>query len=169
MNTLWQIPVVVASLVAWLSQSPLNLSDAAGHELLRRTFAGRSVATFTNQDLRQFVVTVVAEEPHVPAAGEDADGLNRGESYWRDRLAAARAQVERDDTRLTMLQAQIDALTADLVSRNEPDRQARLKEELLRSAREFDRLQNAVVAGRQAVDEIRSEAQKAGVPAAWLR
>ena len=51
MNTLWQVPVVVAALLTWLSAPPDTLADAADREALRRQLIGKATHLYTNVDL----------------------------------------------------------------------------------------------------------------------
>jgi hypothetical protein len=186
MNALWQVPVVVASLLTWLSTPPDTLADAAEREAVRRQLTGKATRVYTNMDLplsaQSFVVSV--SEPGAPSASASApspDGTEaeggvaspapelRDEAWWRGRVAALRQSIERNQLLLDAMQARVNALTTDIVNRDDPFQRLELREQLQKSLAELDRLQNRIVEARQGLETLQSEARRSGTPPGWLR
>ena len=93
----------------------------------------------------------------------------RDQAYWRDRIGAARAQLERSKTFADALQSRVSALTADFVNRDDPAQRAVIDQNRLKAVAELERVQREIAAQTKAISGIEDEARKAGVPAGWLR
>src|SRR5262245_12497695 len=101
MTSLWQLPVVVTALFTWLASSPTSIGDAALRETLRRQMTAKSVRTYTNRDLPQVSFAPPPPPRSAAVAGTDAVEARmerRDEKWWRDRMAAVRADLDRDET-----------------------------------------------------------------------
>jgi hypothetical protein len=79
MNSLWQVPVVVASLLTWLSAPPESIADGASREAVRRQLAGPSTAVYTNLDLPGAMTVPVAGSRQSPGSGDEVPEADRGE------------------------------------------------------------------------------------------
>jgi hypothetical protein len=187
MNALWQVPVVVASLLTWLSTPPDTLADAAEREAIRRLLTGKATRVYTNMDLplsaQSFVVSVSepgapsAPAASTPPAGETESGAAatsrapeiRDEAWWRGRVAALRQSIERNQLLLDAMQTRVNALTTDIVNRDDPFQRQELREQLQKSLAELDRLQNRIVEARQGLETLEDEARRSGTPPGWLR
>jgi hypothetical protein len=103
MNPLWEVPVVVAALVAWLTAPPVTIGDAAEREVLRRQLTGRSIAAYTNVDLPAPQSSDIAvapgappeQLPTAPSQAAAAEPETAGESWWRARAASLRENIDR--------------------------------------------------------------------------
>lgn len=172
-----------------------SLAAIARREQARRDLVERPSKVYTNDDLRPYPKAEEVEEPTSDgtvdaeeAAPEEVapeaaastrpgssrtdpepPATDRDEAYWRGRVDAARAQLERNELFHQALQTRINALTTDFVNTDDPAQRAvvavdrqRALEELERVAEELDRL-------REDIGDIEEEARRAGVPPGWLR
>jgi hypothetical protein len=178
MNALWEVPVVVAALVAWLTAPPVTIGDAAEREALRRQLTTRSIAAYTNVDLPPpqwsdvtvnpgGTVEAASAAPVQPAVSVDPEGA--GESWWRSRAASLRISIDRNQLLTDAMQTRVNALTSDVVSRDDPFQREALREQLQRAITEFDRLQSAVLDSRRQLEQLHTEARRRGIPPGWLR
>jgi len=108
-----------------------------------------------------------------PAAGQPAPGAPtdapKDEKYWRERITEARTKLSRAEIFAESLQSRINALSADLVNRDDPAQRARIGEERQRALTELARVQAEVGDFKKAIADIEDEARRLGVPAGWLR
>ncbi len=103
------------------------------------------------------------------ATAPSAGGERRDQAYWKNRISAAREQLERSSTFAEALQTRINALTADFVNRDDPAQQAQIGQNRAKAVAELDRVQREMAAQNKSIAAIEDEARKAGVPAGWLR
>ena len=106
-----------------------------------------------------------AEAPAPPAA----DTPVRDEKYWRERIGAARAELERSRTFADALQSRISALTTDFVNRDDPAQRSLIDSNRLKALAELERVQREIAAHTKTIAAIEDEARRARVPAGWLR
>lgn len=186
----WQMTAVVLAVLAWWVSPPSSLGDLARREALRRQMMPTSTRTLTNQDVsalppRALPSAPASGPPSEPAAGEPAaatkpsassdrreEGASAGphdEAWWRAKIAAARAALERDQLLADAMQSRINALTNEVASRDDPAQRAVLIEQRLRAVTELDHLKKAFEANRKAIDDITEDARKQGMPAGWIR
>ncbi len=189
MTPLWHVPIVVAALLSWLATPPSTLAEAAQRESVRRMLIGKTTATYTNLDL-----PVGATWAMAPASGDDdADAADepddaapnsesgepkaeaasgsatRDEAWWGDRAAELRVAIERAKTLAGEVQGRINALTAEIVNRDDPFQQAELRDQLQKALAELDRAQASALDAQQRLEALQQEARRAGVPPGWLR
>jgi hypothetical protein len=183
MNTLWQVPVVVAALLTWLSTPPESFADAAEREALRRQLTGRATHTYTNLDMIDPAVanrsassagpTAVSETAGPSTTGTDealSPGIEaRGEAWWRSRVSTLRSAAERNELGAKAMQARVNTLTAEIVGRDDPFQRRELREQLQKALAELDRLEMAAIEARQGLESLQEEARRAGAPPGWLR
>ena len=183
MNTLWQVPVVVAAMLTWLSTPPQSFADAAEREALRRQLTGKATHVYTNLDLPALPVSRgedsarTGNEP-TPAAGAprgaNDDALSapvevRDEAWWRGRVASLRTSAERNDMLAKAMQTKVNAITADIVGRDDPFQRRELRDQLQKALAELDRLQSATLEARKDLEALQEQARRAGAPPGWLR
>lgn len=191
--------VAVAMLVpavSVLAQSPL--ADAARREAARRqAIRAASIPVYTNEDLdrlparpaparprlpassettvttagvggetREEQAAAAAGQPGVPAAALPAPG---DEKAWRTRITTARSNLARAVMFAESLQSRINALSADVVNRDDPAQRQRLVEQREGALAELDRVQSEVAAFTKEIADIEEEARRLGVPPGWLR
>ncbi len=67
------------------------------------------------------------------------------------------------------LQSRINALTTDFVNRDDPYQRAVIEGDRVKAIAELERLKKELQLQTKAVDDLREEARRAGVPPGWLR
>lgn len=110
-----------------------------------------------------------APAPPATDAAPAAETGNRDEKYWRDRMTAARAALDRSESAVAAYQSQINGLTQDFVSRDDPAQRAVIEKNRTKAVAELERTQREIAAAKKAIAAVEDEARKAGVPAGWLR
>jgi hypothetical protein len=155
---------------------PVSLGEVALREAVRRQAVTASLRKLTDADIGPAPERVQrAPQVTIPLTGEDAKPAEKpaeppkDEKWWRARITAARAALERD----TMLQAALDnrvsTLTRDIVNRDDPAQRAVLINERLRALEELDLMRKQIVADNAAIAAIEEEARQAGIPPGWIR
>ena len=166
------------------------LGDVAKREEARRKQVQTPAKVYTNEDLRggdagsaapapapasQAATPNTAPPP--PSAGAQpkdtdkaaADDPKKTEAYWKDRVAKARADLDRARTFADALQSRINALTTDFAARSDPAQRAQIGNDRQKALAELDRVKKEIEANTKAIADIQEEARKAGVPAGWVR
>lgn len=180
-------------LLAWLVPAVAgaqSLAEVARAEEARRKQQPKSAKVYTNQDLTRDHTTPTSATPPAslttPADGTTAAAAPapsdpppveapaaqspvRDQKYWRERIGAARSDLERSKTFADALQSRVSALTADFVNRDDPAQRAVIEQNRLKALAELERVQREIAAQTKAITAIEDEARKAGVPAGWLR
>lgn len=91
------------------------------------------------------------------------------ETAWRQRIQGARAALQRSQMFADALQSQINGLTTDFTSRDDPAQRAVIADNRQKALAELDRVKNDIAQQTKAIAEIQEEARRAGVPPGWLR
>jgi hypothetical protein len=196
MMTLWQTPAVVLTLVTWLTSPPANLAEIAQREALRKSMTPKSAGSYSNDNLRPDMFPVRLAEPVAAAAAEGsiasaqsapqttAGATQPGEATpqpvalkspamdekaWRNRMAEARANLDRDQGLVEAMQSRVNSLQNDVINRDDPAQQAALRQTLAKSIGELERLKAQVAADQKAISDIQTEARKQNVPPGWVR
>jgi hypothetical protein len=141
--------------------------------------------SYTNEDLQRAQVSPAsaAAAPAAgtkPAASTEAEGAKpdpkdasqeppKDEKYWKDRIAAARAQLARTKLLVDVMQSRVNALSADAVNRDDPGQQTVVLNDLQTAMSELERLKTEIQSHTKVVADIQEEARRAGVPPGWLR
>lgn len=162
--------------------TPQTLADVARAEEARRKSTKKATKVYTNDNLKPDTTpsrpapqppappsTVVPEVNlpggAVPAAVPEA----RDQAYWSNRIATARAAVERTKVLSAAMQSRINALTTDFVNRDDPAQRAVIQTDRQTALAELERLRLELAAQEAEIRTIEEEARRAGVPAGWLR
>jgi hypothetical protein len=184
MMSQWQLPVIVLTIVTWLTAPAPSLGDLARREALRRDMTPKSTHTLVNDDLPSGMLPAVyvpvsttqpgEEKPPVttepPAAGGGPDqGTKRDEKWWHDQMAQARQALDRDRMMAEAMQGRINSLTTDFVNRDDPAQRAVVETNRQKALAELDRLQKQIVADEKAIAGIQQDAHRQGVPPGWIR
>jgi hypothetical protein len=166
-----------------------SLADVARAEEARRKASRQPSKVYTNDDLAAsrgapavdvtppMPVAAPASAPAstaakpAPAPGPQtaASEAPKDEKYWRERLGAARAAVERSQAFLDALQSQINGLYTEFVNMSDPIQRAAIEKKRLLAIGEQERLKSEITQQIKAVAAIEDEARRASVPPGWLR
>jgi hypothetical protein len=188
--TMWQIPAIVLALLTWLLSPPTGLADVARREALRRQLTPKPTRSLTNLDVASLpprplptvpappvevaipgTASSAAEAPKKEEAskkeGESAE--THDEAWWRGRMTAARASLERNQLLFDALQSRINSLTADASARDDPAQRALLYEQRTRALAELDAMRELINSDKKAIEQIQEDVRKQGVPAGWIR
>ena len=168
-----------------------SLVDVAKAEDARRKSVDKPAKVYTNGDLRSDVTP--ATSPATPAgspaterpAGEAASpsaapakaasgpapaaGAAKDEAYWKNRYSAALDAVNRSKMFLDALQSRINALTTQVINRDDPYQQASLEQDRQKNLAELERVKRDIDSQTKEISAIEEEARRAGVPPGWLR
>ena len=91
------------------------------------------------------------------------------ETAWRMRMAQAREAQRRAEMFAEALQSRINALTTDVVNRDDPYQRAKLADDRQKALAELQRVAGEIDQAKKDIVDIEEEARKAGVPPGWLR
>jgi hypothetical protein len=194
MMTLWQTPAAVLMLVTWFTSPPASLAEISQREALRRSLTPKSVASYSNENMRPDLFPVRATQADVVATSEVAATSGAGatsasttadaaaptsevavtnpaldEKAWRARIAQARATMDRDQGLVEAMQSRINSLQNDVINRDDPAQQGALRQTLAKALSELERLKGQVAADQKAIADIQAEARRLNVPPGWVR
>jgi hypothetical protein len=174
-----------------------SLAEVAKAEEARRKTVDKPGKVYTNGDLRSDI-TIATPSPTTPAPAAPATGAatapgappaagspaasgaapakspagasgQRDEAYWKGRITEARDAVNRSRMFLEALQSRINALTTEVINRDDPYQQSSLEEERRKNLAELDRVKKEIDDQTKAIAAIEDEARRAGVPPGWIR
>jgi hypothetical protein len=109
-------------------------------------------------------VAAPEEKPAEPPKPPDSE-----ESTWRNRMVQAREALRRGEAFAEAPQSRINALTTDVVNRDDPYQRAKLADDRLKALAELQRVQGEIEQSKKDIADIEEEARKAGVPPGWIR
>lgn len=159
------------------------LAEVARAEQARRaTISGKS-RVYTNADLstgrRLTTAAAVTRAPQsTSAAAGDAqqddpaaagDATERGESYWRERITAARDARRRAELVAAALQNRVDGLWTEFTARDDPQARGRLERDRQAALAELEQTRTELQRLAGEISNIQEEARRAGAPPGWLR
>ena len=165
-----------------------SLGDVARESAARRTSSGAG-KVYTNASLPQVAappaaaaapVQSQADEAKPSSTGadgtkKDADGTKKeetpkkDEAYWRGRVTALRDAKARAESFAEALQSRINALSNDFVNRDDPAQRNVIAADRQKAIDELARVQKEIQEHGKAMDDLQTEARRAGAPAGWLR
>lgn len=199
MSSYWKVPAVAIAFLAWLTAPPIGLADASRREALRRQLTPKATRSLSNLDLpaappevvsvqgtavageanlggeqgvKPPVTATVSEEAPPPTGDKpvtEAGEVKKGEQWWRDHLAKARAAVVTDQQKAIDLQNKIDLLTTQAVNRDDPAQQAKLWVDRQVALKDLEAVKAQIITDQQAILDIQAEARRQGVPPGWIR
>ena len=180
------VTVLVATAAA---QSP-SLGELARQEAARRKAVKSSGKVLTNDSvsaIRSSAPSSASQPAPAPTASgsapqsAQADGKKpedktkpendrkAQETAWRQRIQGARDALQRSQMFADALQSQINGLTTDFTSRDDPAQRAVIADNRQRALAELDRVKNDIAQQTKAIADIQEEARRSGVPPGWLR
>ena len=161
-----------------------NLADVARAEEARRKTVKGSGKVYTNDTLRGVDGGEAPTPPQRPAGsptGTDAKPAptpgapaaapdrSKDEKYWRDRITAARSEIQRSQAFHDALQSQVQGLYTEFIATDDPAQRAVVEKKRLAALAEQDRVKSEITRLTKAISDIEDEARRANVPAGWLR
>jgi hypothetical protein len=167
--------------------APQTLADVARAEESRRKSSKKATRVYTNNNLKPdntpsrpapqpppsdapVAPDTVVPEVNLPGgAVPAATPVVRDQAYWANRIAMARAAVDRSRVLAAALQSRINALTTDFVNRDDPAQRAVIQTDRQTALAELERLRVEQAAQEAEIVKIEEEGRRAGVPAGWLR
>ena len=171
--------------------SAQSLGDVARQEQARRKGVASAGKVYTNQSLPNTPPGAPAPQPaaqtgtpgpsatgsqgQTPAAGDQpaaagaADKTTKDEAYWRQRIQTERELLARAQSFADALQSRINALSTDFVNRDDPAQRNAIAADRQKALTELDRVKKEIRDHTKAVEDIRQEARREGVPAGWVR
>lgn len=168
-----------------LSTGAQGLATVAKKEEERRKSVKQTGKVYTNDDLKSDITksapaTAPGAVPPAPSTQVPSVNLPGGkvegneeevkdQAYWSARISAARAALERSRIFADALQSRLNALTTDIVNRDDPAQRSQLELERQRAIAELDRVKKEMAAQTKAISDIEDEARRANVPPGWLR
>lgn len=175
MSVLVVVMLLEMFLGVWNSP-PKSLGELARREAVRRQAVASAVRAVTDADLGPAPERVPRPAPTTiplppdPAKPEEKPAEPpKDEKWWRARMAAARAALERDRLLFSALENRITTLTRDVVNRDDPAQRAVLINERLRALEELELMRKQLAADTEAIAAVEEDARRAGVPPGWIR
>jgi len=172
------------------SAFPQSLADIARQEEERRKTIKKPSKVYTDEHLRRDPNSPPPTPAGAPATPPVAGGPTAGSSsppaapktgtpdategardqtYWKNRMAEAREQLERSKTLLDAMQSRINALNADFVNVDDPAKRAVIARDRQKALAEMERLKKEIQGLTKSIADIEEEARRAKVPPGWLR
>ena len=184
-----RLPIVAAAALAFgvFTASAQPLGDIAKKEQQRRKTTKSSSKTLTNSDLGPGGTRATPLPPPPPPASQiagpggstepagttepqgDEKDPRQTEEYWRERIEAVRAELQRNEMFLEALQSRINALSTDFVNRDDPAQRTVIANDRQKALAELERTKGLVQKLTQQIADIEEEARQAGVPPGWIR
>ena len=165
---------------AAVGQSPPSLVDLAKKEQERRkTLKASGAKVYSDKDLPKSAAppvastvplapgpTAIAPEQKPTEAKPDDQ---KDEAWWRARIAQAREAQRRAEAFAEALQSRINALSTDVVNRDDPYQRAKIADDRLKALAELQRVTNEIEQSKKEIADIEEEARRGNVPPGWLR
>lgn len=184
----WGVLLATLALVVGTSWSvSAQLGEVARRESERRKAVTVPGKVYTNDTLGPGGLAVpttvdpsasdapVADSSEKPDAADETTEADeqapaaQGESYWKERMQAERDGLDRAQTFAAALQSQINGLFAEFTACDAPTQCNDIAARRQKSLGELDRVKKEVEDRAAAVEKVREDARRAGVPAGWVR
>ena len=183
MTSFWQLPAAVLSLLIAFTSGPGTLGTLSKREAMRRQMTGQSKASLSNMSLPEPPPPAVSgEAPPVTAAATGEESIaaaaaeggqkpeqKKDEGWWRDRMTKARQALAKDEAALPAAEGKVAGMTTEVINMDDPARQSKLRQQLMVTLAEVERLKGQIEADKKAIADIQVEARRAGVPPGWVR
>ncbi len=154
------------------------LAEVARAEQARRASISEKSRVYTNADLTETrrLTTAAAARPAPDGVTDEAGGApaedaveERDETWWRERITAARGARQRAELVAAALQNRVDGLWAELTARDDPAARAGLERDRLAAIAELEQTRGELERLDEEIAGIQEEARRAGAPPGWLR
>ena len=123
-------------------------------------------AVKTVVELRAERVKNSAEAKDGAATEESAKG---DEASWHLRMDTAREALRQAEAFHEALQSQINALTADFTSRDDPAQRAVIADSRQKALEQLDKTAADIVKAKQGIVDVEEAARRASGPPGWIR
>jgi len=176
--------VCAAVLMASAAALAQSLGDVAKKEEERRKTVP-AAKVYTNKDLGSVPASTpppppataegASEKPPSTAADKKDEAKDKDKepakdkAYWASRKKSLQDALDRDQTYADALQSRINALSTDVVNRDDPAQRAVLERDRQKAVAELQRLTKQIQDDKKALADLDEEARRAGVPPGWLR
>ncbi len=162
---------------AVLAQAPSLVELALKEQERRKTLKGTATKVYSDKDLPKSGVPVVASAvpstptviPPEPKPVEAKPDDQKDEAWWRARIAQAREAQRRAEAFAEALQSRINALSTDVVNRDDPYQRAKIADDRLKALAELQRVTTEIEQSKKEIADIEEDARRANVPPGWLR
>ena len=163
---------------AGLAQTPSLVELAQKEQERRKALKGAAAAkVYSDKDLPKTGTPAVVSSlpPATPAVVPDEKPPDvkppdqKEETAWRTRMTQAREAQRRAEMFAEALQSRINALTTDVVNRDDPYQRAKLADDRQKALAELQRVSGEIEQAKKEIVDIEEEARKAGIPPGWLR
>ena len=154
------------------------LAEVARAEQARRASISEKSRVYTNADLTETrrLTTAAAARPAPDSVTDEAGGTpaedaveERDETWWRERITAARGARQRAELVAAALQNRVDGLWAEFTARDDPAARADLERDRLAAIAELEQTRGELERLDEEIAGIQEEARRAGAPPGWLR
>jgi len=160
-----------------LAQQPSLVDLAQKEQERKKGLKAAPAKVYSDKDLPKSstppaVASAVPPSPAAVAEEKPAElpkPPESDEATWRNRMAQAREAQRRAEAFADALQSRINALTTDVVNRDDPYQRAKIADDRLKALAELQRVQGEITQAKKDISDIEEEARKAGVPPGWIR
>lgn len=166
-----QTPDQKAQVVTATSPPVPSIADAARKAREQKKSDPKSAMVFTNDNIPAAGGINVVGDATAPAPGSAAPAAANGEKMWRDRFAAARGKLQRDQADLDVMQRELGKLDVQYYP-NDPTKQ------LMQSVTFGDindkrakiaQKQQQVTQDQAAISDLEDQLRKSGGDPGWAR
>ena len=163
---------------AALAQTPSLVELAQKEQERRKALKGAAGKVYSDKDLPKSGTPADCARPcrrrrpwFLPKRSRRKRSLTIGkdETWWRNRMAQAREAQRRAEAFAEALQSRINALTTDVVNRDDPYQRAKIADDRQKALAELQRVTGEIEQAKKDIVDIEEEARKANVPPGWLR
>ena len=162
---------------AALAQAPSLVELALKEQERRKTLKGTAGKVYSDKDLPKSGPPVIASAvpatptavPPEPQPAEAKPDDQKDEAWWRARIAQAREAQRRAEAFAEALQSRINALSTDVVNRDDPYQRAKIADDRLKALAELQRVTTEIELSKKEIADIEEDARKSNVPPGWLR
>jgi len=163
-----------------LAQQQPSLAELARREQERRKAIKGQSKVYTDRDVKSAAPPPPSADgttplpppvpPPAPVAEEQKPpDPKKDPAWWKGRMETAREELRRNEAFASALQTQINSLTNDFTSRDDPNQRAKVADDRQKALAEMDRVKGDIEKLKKQIADIEEEARKAGVPPGWVR
>jgi DNA-binding transcriptional MocR family regulator len=153
--------------------TPGYFAHGVTHEWLKADRLGPQIEKLKALYAPRLDACLAAIDKYIPDAvatrAATKDDAPKDEAYWRGRVTALRDAKARAESFAEALQSRINALSNDFVNRDDPAQRNLIAADRQKAIDELARVQKEIQEHAQAMDDLQTEARRAGAPAGWLR